>query len=212
MRATGREPWSTRLYSLARAYLSRERGDHTLQPTALVHEAYLRLVGQMAPWKNRGHFFGIAAQMMRRVLVDHARRATADRRDRQRSVPLEAAETVSLDDLATGAPRTCWRCMMRSNSSNGSIPGRPASWNCDSSLDCRSKKSPNCSTSRLPRCPATGPWHVPGYGCSSGTVDLTRSALGFSMTMVMYDTSWMRSSGAASRVWSMEHMRRNDSA
>ncbi|WP_231847960.1 ECF-type sigma factor [Gemmatimonas aurantiaca] len=90
------------LYSLARAYLSRERGDHTLQPTALVHEAYLRLVGQMAPWKNRGHFFGIAAQMMRRVLVDHARRATADRRDRQRSVPLEAAETVSLDDLATG--------------------------------------------------------------------------------------------------------------
>ncbi|HEY0929483.1 MAG TPA: ECF-type sigma factor [Gemmatimonas sp.] len=90
------------LYGLARAYLSRERGDHTLQPTALVHEAYLRLVGQVAPWKNRSHFFGIAAQMMRRVLVDYARRASADRRDRERSVPLEAAETVSLDDLNTG--------------------------------------------------------------------------------------------------------------
>ena len=90
------------LYGLARAYLSRERGDHTLQPTALVHEAYLRLVGQVVPWKNRTHFFGIAAQMMRRVLVDYARRASAERRDRQRVVPLEAADTVSLDDANAG--------------------------------------------------------------------------------------------------------------
>ena len=58
----------------AAAYLRRERTDHTLQPTALVHEAYLRLVGQeRVVWQNRAHFFGIAAQMMRRILVDHAR-------------------------------------------------------------------------------------------------------------------------------------------
>jgi len=58
----------------AAAYLRRERADHTLQPTALVHEAYLRLVGQeRVAWQSRAHFYGIAAQMMRRVLVDHAR-------------------------------------------------------------------------------------------------------------------------------------------
>jgi len=58
----------------AAAYLRRERVDHTLQPTALVHETYLRLAGQdRVSWQNRAHFFGIAAQMMRRVLVDHAR-------------------------------------------------------------------------------------------------------------------------------------------
>jgi RNA polymerase sigma factor (TIGR02999 family) len=58
----------------AAAYLRRERADHTLQPTALVHEAYMRLVGQeRVVWQSRAHFYGVAAQMMRRVLVDHAR-------------------------------------------------------------------------------------------------------------------------------------------
>ena len=58
----------------AAAYLRRERADHTLQPTALVHEAYLRLVGQQrVAWQNRAHFLGVAAQMMRRILVDYAR-------------------------------------------------------------------------------------------------------------------------------------------
>ena len=58
----------------ARAYLRREQEGHTLQPTALVHETYLRLIGQdRSAWKNRNQFFGIAAQMMRRILVDHAR-------------------------------------------------------------------------------------------------------------------------------------------
>jgi RNA polymerase sigma-70 factor (ECF subfamily) len=62
------------LRRLAGNYLRRERSDHTLQPTALVHEAYLRLVGQsQIQWRNREHFLGVAAQMMRRVLVDHAR-------------------------------------------------------------------------------------------------------------------------------------------
>jgi RNA polymerase sigma factor (TIGR02999 family) len=62
------------LRRLANHYLRSERPDHTLQPTALVHEAYLRLTGQnQVHWQNRAHFFGVAAQMMRRVLVDHAR-------------------------------------------------------------------------------------------------------------------------------------------
>lgn len=63
------------LRGLARGYLQRERSDHTLQATALVHEAYLRLVDQRTTtWRNRAHFFGVAAQLMRRILVDHARR------------------------------------------------------------------------------------------------------------------------------------------
>jgi RNA polymerase sigma factor (TIGR02999 family) len=76
------------LRRLARNYLRRERPDHTLQPTALVNEAYLRLVDQrLAKWQNRAQFVGIAAQLMRRILVDHARRHHATKRggtDRQR--------------------------------------------------------------------------------------------------------------------------------
>lgn len=70
------------LRRLAAHYLRIERSGHTLQPTALVHEAYLRLVDQRhVVWQNRAHFFGIAAQMMRRVLVDHARRRAAGKRN-----------------------------------------------------------------------------------------------------------------------------------
>ena len=66
------------LHTLASRYLSRERRDHTLQATALVNEAYLKLAGQReVDWQNRAHFFGIAAQLMRRILVDHARGGTA---------------------------------------------------------------------------------------------------------------------------------------
>lgn len=79
------------LHQLAEIYLGRERADHTLQPTALVHEAYLRLMGQDVPWKSRAHFFGIAATMMRRILVDHARRTAAERRDRGLQVTLDPA-------------------------------------------------------------------------------------------------------------------------
>lgn len=65
----------------ASAYLRRERPGHTLQPTALVHEAYLRLVDQRrVAWRNRAQFFGVAAEMMRRVLVDHARANKAAKR------------------------------------------------------------------------------------------------------------------------------------
>jgi RNA polymerase sigma factor (TIGR02999 family) len=68
------------LRRLAGSYLRRERPDHTLQSTALVHEAYLRLVDQKVSWQNRAHFLGIAAQTMRRILLDHAKRRAASKR------------------------------------------------------------------------------------------------------------------------------------
>ncbi len=69
------------LRRLARAYLGRERRNHTLQATALVHEAYLRLIDQrQVDWKNRAQFVGVAAVMMRRILVNHARGRAADKR------------------------------------------------------------------------------------------------------------------------------------
>ena len=69
------------LRRMAGRYLRLERPDHTLQPTALVHEAYLRLIDQtQVSWQNRAHFFGVAAQMMRRILVDHARTKQRDKR------------------------------------------------------------------------------------------------------------------------------------
>lgn len=74
------------LRRLAHSYLRRERPDHTLQSCALVNEAYLRLVGQESPpWQNRAHFFGVAAQMMRHILVDYARNRRAAKRGAGRS-------------------------------------------------------------------------------------------------------------------------------
>lgn len=78
------------LRKLAAAYLRKEQQGHTLQPTALVHEAYMRLVDQENPdFKNRSHFFGVAARLMRQILVDHARRRHAAKRA-SISVPLDA--------------------------------------------------------------------------------------------------------------------------
>lgn len=69
------------LRALARQYLQRERPDHTLQATGLVHEAYMKLVDQSTTtWQNRAHFFGVAAQVMRRILVDYARSHRAEKR------------------------------------------------------------------------------------------------------------------------------------
>ncbi len=72
------------LRELAERTMHRERVDHTLQPTALVHEVYLKLLGKAdLDWKNRAHFFGVAARVMRQILVDHARRTRAQKRGEQ---------------------------------------------------------------------------------------------------------------------------------
>jgi RNA polymerase sigma-70 factor (ECF subfamily) len=82
------------LRRLAAYYLRQERSDHTLQATALVHEAYLRLVDQRhVDWNNRNHFFGVAAHLMRRVLLMHARELRAAKRG-------GAAQKISLDENA----------------------------------------------------------------------------------------------------------------
>jgi RNA polymerase sigma factor (TIGR02999 family) len=108
------------LRSLARAYLSRERPGHTLQPTALVNEAFLRLIGRrQVRIESRVQFFAVLAQTMRRILVDHARRKKAARHGGGATpVPLEAALDLpmktdvdlialdeALDELASFAPR-----------------------------------------------------------------------------------------------------------
>ena len=85
----------------AAGYLRHERPDHTLQPTALVHEAYLRLVGQdRVAWRNRAQFYGVAAQMMRRILVDHARAHRAAKR------PGRALKVLLDDRIGATTPRT----------------------------------------------------------------------------------------------------------
>ena len=68
------------LHRLAKGYMRRERPDHTLQATALINEAYLRLVGEDIDWNSRAHFIGLAANVMRRVLVDYARSRNAEQR------------------------------------------------------------------------------------------------------------------------------------
>ncbi|HEX9736000.1 MAG TPA: ECF-type sigma factor, partial [Thermoanaerobaculia bacterium] len=104
------------LRAMARRYMRREEAGHTLQPTALVNEVYLRLHGRrQVSWKNRAHFFGFAAQTMRRVLVDHARsRQTAKRGDGLQAVPLDETgdlavplrlDVVALDDALKSMAR-----------------------------------------------------------------------------------------------------------
>src|ERR1700751_5413445 len=108
------------LRGLARNYLARERGDHTLQATALVHEAYLRLADQtQLTWKDRAHFYGIAPRLMRRILVDHARAHNAEKRggleqklslDEARELPTKSEVDLvelngALEDFAHDYPR-----------------------------------------------------------------------------------------------------------
>jgi len=100
------------LRRLAASQLRAERRNHTLQPTALVHEAYMRLIGQRSvSWANRAHFFGIASRMMRRILVDHARRRGRNKRspgtvyldlgNSETVVADRAPELLALDDALT---------------------------------------------------------------------------------------------------------------
>jgi len=95
------------LHRQAAAYLRRERPNHTLQTTALVHEAYLKLIDQkQVEWKSRGHFFALAAQAMRRILVDHAKSRHREKRGGpNENVPLEdellaVAEETNIDVIA----------------------------------------------------------------------------------------------------------------
>lgn len=101
----------------ARDYLRRERSDHTLQATALVHEAYLRMVDdRKVSWESRAHFYGIAARVMRRILVDHARAHQTQKRgglaqvftlDEARSLPCEnTSDLVALDGVLQNFAKT----------------------------------------------------------------------------------------------------------
>lgn len=92
----------------AASFLRRESPGHILQPTALVHETYLRMVDQKVDWRNRSQFFGVASQMMRRILVDHARRRQAAKRhgmhvalDEALRLPQRHVDLVRLDDALT---------------------------------------------------------------------------------------------------------------
>jgi RNA polymerase sigma-70 factor, ECF subfamily len=93
----------TDLRRLARGLMSSERADHTLQPTALVHEAYMRVFkGASVEWRNRAQFFAVAARQMRHVLVDHGREYRAQKRDGRLKMPLDnvnPAIPVSLVDI-----------------------------------------------------------------------------------------------------------------
>lgn len=107
------------LHRLAKSYMMRERQNHTLQPTALINEAYLRLAGDDVDWQSRQHFIAVAANMMRRVLVDHARAHNAEFRggglrhiqfeDAVALSPERSAELLAVDDalrnLAKVSPR-----------------------------------------------------------------------------------------------------------
>lgn len=90
------------LRKIASGYLRKERAGHTLQPTALIHEAYLRLVDQNIPkWENRAHFYGVAARLMRQILVDHARmRGSARRGGDQKKISIENATVFSEEHAA----------------------------------------------------------------------------------------------------------------
>ena len=93
------------LRRLAAAYMKNERGDHTLQSTALVHEAFIRLVDwKTVTWQNRAQFFAVAAEVMRKVLIDHARQKKAHKRDGGQKILLDEAVSFSVEkelDLLT---------------------------------------------------------------------------------------------------------------
>ena len=117
------------LRRLALSHMQREQANHTLQPTALVNEAYLKLVGQEGVrWQGRAHFFGIAARLMREILVDHARRRMAEKRG--------GPERQRLSLTAPARRRHRGSIRWRSTSSRRADPARPeqrASSSCASS-------------------------------------------------------------------------------
>ncbi len=140
------------LRRLASNYLRRERPGHTLQPTALGNEAYLKLIDQRnAKWQNRAQFFGISAQLMRRILVDHARQHQAAKRGGSNQKRLSITS-------ATNLPK--W------------IRNRVASSNSNSSAACPLKRLRKCWPSHTPRSSAIGKWRAPGYAANSSRMEL----------------------------------------
>jgi len=142
---TGHQPGLSELHRIASRQMKRERPDHILQTTALVHEAYLRLVGgKEREVESRGQFFAIASQQMRRILVDFSRRSNAQRRG--------SGETVEdLDSICVGAEgRDAWICW-RSTSLCGNWSRWIRAWRgwlrCDISAVTRTAKSPRLSAS-----------------------------------------------------------------
>ena len=146
------------LHRLARRYMRRERPGHSLQATALVNEAYMRLVDyKRMQWQDRAHFFAVSAQVMRRILVDHARRHNLKRGRGVQHVSLDeavvvgparaGADLVALDDALNALARVDPRKVRRSSkcvSSAASASKRPA--RCS-----RSRRSPSDATGAAPR-------------------------------------------------------------
>jgi RNA polymerase sigma factor (TIGR02999 family) len=101
------------LHRLAAACMRRERAEHTLQPTALVNEAYIRLVGQRdVQWQNRSHFYGIASQVMRRVLLDYARKRRSSKRGGEQK-KVEFDENLLASDQQLEVALSVDECLQR---------------------------------------------------------------------------------------------------
>ncbi len=108
------------LHLLADRYLRRERDAATLQPTALVHEAYLRLVAQNLPdWQSRSHFFGVAAQLMRQILVDHARKHRSVKRGAGGLSVEETAQVLNISVATVGREQRLGQAWLHNQLSAG---------------------------------------------------------------------------------------------
>ena len=103
------------LQRLAHSYMSRERPGHTLQTTALLDDAYLQLAGETHPWHNRAHFFAVAAQLMRRIMIDHARQRQALKRG-------GAAVKVTLDESLVAAETRAVELLALDEALENSLP------------------------------------------------------------------------------------------
>ncbi len=148
------------LRRMARGYMRQQDPDHTLQTTALIHEAYLRLVDQkQARFQNREHFFGVAAKAMRHILVDHARGRQADKRG-------GAAVKVPLDEAAVAAEEKAANLIALNGALDrlAEFDRESAVWSsCDISADSASRRRPRCWRSHPRRCSETGGLQRSGF-------------------------------------------------
>ena len=128
------------LRRMAAHQLRRERSDHTLQPTALVHEVYVKVFPQNPPeTRTRAHFMALVAQVMRRFLVDHAR----NRKAGKRGGPQEAFPSIKCFVYDTATRTNSWQCTRRSSASGDGLRGRARSWKCATLATCPKRRSPS---------------------------------------------------------------------